>query len=120
MIIKDRIDIIRDLQDGWFDGEYGTSYTTSFLDKIESLLIYFVDNYKITRPYIYPNPEGLINVEWETDEYYINADMFTDTIELSYFSKTDKESTDQPFIFNLNDPKSVEEFYELVFNILSY
>lgn len=119
MIIKGQIDCLRALEDGWLDGREGTNYTPAFLDQMELVITNFTDNYKVPLPYIYPNPEGSVQVEWITHDYEIIARLYTNTIEVIYFSTTDKESLDDEIVFDLNDPESVKQFYELIFNILS-
>ena len=82
---------LKDLQDGWADGmqsaeTWGTGYGKApSLDELDWLAGQFSECYPadLTKPYIYPTPEGGVQAEWSlaTNEISLEVDLKTHSAE---------------------------------------
>ncbi|NBO22237.1 hypothetical protein EBU94_02690 [bacterium] len=72
MTIKEQLDEISELKDGWYDGE-GTKYNKSDLDTLLNLFeTKFPGDW--TLPYIFPDENGDLSFEWNDEKIAILID----------------------------------------------
>lgn len=71
--IPEQILKISELKEGWLDGE-GVEFDRSVLENVSKTLLR-LSEYDIPTPYIYPNPEGSIEVEWPFNSYEVIAEF---------------------------------------------
>lgn len=72
--LASRFDELAELKDGWFDG-LGVGIETSFLENVRGLMREIVYEHNCYLPRVYPMPEGGIQVEWQLDDWDIEAEF---------------------------------------------
>lgn len=103
-----RIDEIKQLRDGWFDGK-GSAFDSSQLDWIVmSFQNLYPDEAKL--PYLFPTPEGNLLAEWSLGQNCISLDIDLNTklAEWHVLNLVNNEVDEQEYDLNLsNDWKSI-------------
>lgn len=79
--IQWQLEGLRALRDGWFDG-HGTAYDPATIDKLGQALEAFYALGKL--PSIYPNPQGLVNIEWDNAAFDITLEVDPNTLKGEY------------------------------------
>jgi len=92
-IVKERIDNILELKDGWYDNDSGTAFNKLHLLTFQNL---FLENFNkdLQLPYIFPMIDGDIQLEWTLGDRNIELEVNIETLNsvLYYFdSKTDSD-----------------------------
>lgn len=101
-----RLDELRQLKRGWFDGK-GEAFDPNALAWLEEMMtLYYPD--ELPPPYIYPTPEGNLLLEWEDESFDITLEIDLSTkkgwlhiLDLSMEEDEDKN-------FDLSDQKGWE------------
>ena len=71
--ISTQLDDVRDLKDGWFDGD-GVAFNQDELDWLANMFErYYSDN--AIFPHVYPVPENDVNLEWSIDTLEIGLEI---------------------------------------------
>ena len=81
MDIQWQLEALKSLKDGWFEG-HGMAYNAEAIDNLFLGLDAFYNLNKL--PSIYPNPEGLVNLEWDNAGYDITLEVDTKTLKGEY------------------------------------
>lgn len=70
--IQWQLESLKALKPGWFDG-HGSAYDPAAIDMLSKCIDEF---YSLTKnPSIYPNPEGLVNLEWDNEAFDITLEV---------------------------------------------
>jgi len=69
-----RIDELKALGEGWLAGD-GHPLDAEGLEWVRKILHVLVDQLAIPEPYIYPNPIGSIDVEWDMGQWTVGCDF---------------------------------------------
>lgn len=75
--IDARIEELRQLDNGWFDGQ-GIAPTGAGLDQLTEVLAQLVRTEGVRAPYLYPTPEGEVRAEWSFDQFEVSAEFAYD------------------------------------------
>lgn len=79
--IQWQLEGLKALRAGWLDG-YGSAYDAGAIDK---LFLHLDSFYNLNKnPSIYPNPEGLVNLEWDNDRTDITLEVDPDSLKGEY------------------------------------
>ena len=95
MDVGSRLDELRDLQDGWLDGD-GVAPDHAGLDWLSGVFkMYYPDDVQL--PHTYPTEDGGISLEWSSDawEIDIEVDLKKHTGEWYAFDKNDKNCEEE-------------------------
>jgi len=79
--IQWQLEGLKALRDGWFDG-HGTAYDPEAIEALGQALGSFYNLDKL--PSIYPNPEGLVNLEWDNEAHDITLEVDPKTLKGEY------------------------------------
>lgn len=106
--VSDRIEYIRTLQNGWYDG-HGEAFDNADLDWLREALIDLIKTHEVKPPCLFPRPDNGISVEWfDTGDYRMSMDVYFDDRVGGWLSyKKDGKYGDEVDIdFDLSNPDS--------------
>jgi hypothetical protein len=72
--VREQIDSLRGLPDGWLDGE-GHAFDDDVLAWSSKLLGGLVEGFNLANPYVYPTPEGNVRAEWSRAQWEVSAEF---------------------------------------------
>lgn len=99
--IRERLESFKDMEDGWADGMqrmdkwgngYGKAPATEGLDWLADQLEDHYNN-ELPRPYLYPTPEGGVQIEWRIKTFGVELEIDLSTHQGEWFC-TDRQSDD--------------------------
>ena len=112
-----RLNEIRNLKNGWYDGEQGTAYKLKDLEFVEQCLNKLKLDFDT---YIYPFPDDEISLEWDIDNWSIVCTIDFLSQRFYFTGVSDKESFAKEFhidgfdyiLKDLLKIKNTGEYYE--------
>ena len=112
------LELLKQLKDGWLDGDQGVAPNHSRLDWLGNIFIRYYPDY-LTLPHTYPTPEGGIQMEWSFGNTYIEFEIDLTALKGEWF-RYETSNDDKDFIIevDLEKPddwrKIVKDMEELV------
>lgn len=77
--LRNRLNQLRTLPDGWLDGD-GQSISAGLLARVEGHVWRLIEIAKVDRPYLYPTPEGGVLAEWDLRDGRMEIDFQPDGV----------------------------------------
>lgn len=94
------LELFKELEDGWLDGEQGTAPDPSGLDWLGNIFIrHYPDNLPL--PHTYPTPEGGIQMEWSYKKSYIEFEIDLTTRKGEWF-RYETSNDDKDYICEID------------------
>lgn len=109
-----RLEDLSHLRKGWFNGE-GEALNSSAVQWFSQL---FDQNYdsSLDLPYVYPTPDGNIQLEWsiEKNEISMEVNLTEKTVEINLLNIQSKEEENKFFNLDNNNPQVWEYLNSLI------
>ncbi len=72
--LQDQVQTLANLRAGWYNGS-GSAYSVESLRGLRGLLEGLTDAFRLPRPFVYPNPDGRVRVEWSLGAWEVSGDF---------------------------------------------
>jgi hypothetical protein len=77
--LEERIQDLKELSEGWLDGEQGPLLDGDALDKIKEVLKDLAKSGAFPLPYLYPTVEGHLKLEWDLTPWDLSGELNLET-----------------------------------------
>lgn len=68
-----RLEELKALRQGWFDGETGDALNQSGLSQVSSIIEHLHEQEELPIPFLYPTPDGALQAEWSLGSWELSA-----------------------------------------------
>lgn len=113
------LDAMKQLKQGWFDGQDGLPIDPALIENVKKLLFDFFQTHSIVFPYLYPTTDGGVRAEWSWGKWEVSTEFVHNQKQSEVFATQINGSQVRECKVSWADTQSIKEFADFLCELSS-